>query len=85
VTTLTATSKRVAPSARAPSRSERGTARIASSDSEDTVGRHMTPTASPAEVTLKKSNTSSGAPKSPVTAPATQRSAGVMVTRAKNP
>ena len=51
-TTFTETSKRVPPSANAPSRRLRGTARSASSDSEHTIGRIMMPMAMPAESAL---------------------------------
>ena len=52
VTTRVATSNFVAPSAYAPCRSPRGTAFIASSESEAMSGRTMMPTTIPAESAL---------------------------------
>ena len=53
VTTRVATSNFVAPSAYAASRSERGTASIASSVNEETIGMIITPITSPALSALK--------------------------------
>ena len=52
-TTRTATCKREAPSPKAPSRRPAGTADIASSETEATVGRTMKPITIPADRALK--------------------------------
>ena len=67
----------VAPRAAAPSRRDRGTAYMASSEMEATVGRIMMPITRPAERAL---NTPGGVPNSQFS-----RSSGVTNVRAKNP
>ena len=67
----------VAPRAAAPARRDCGTANIASSEMEATVGRIMMPITRPAERAL---NTWGGVPNSQLS-----RSSGVMNVRAKNP
>ncbi len=87
ITTCFTVSERVAPMAKAPSRSDCGTALMTSSDSEDTKGMIITPITRPAARALveEAAKNSSGMTGRPFSHTAAALTAGATTSRAKKP